>query len=176
MNDSLYILIGKKYLYRIHGESEEDFRIEKIELDKIITNLFKPNNNDLIALDDNNNIYKLKDDNITPITDFIIEYQNEEEYVKITKNKDNKFLITYKNSKNTFNNKIINNVKRIFRAIIINNVIFLEGDKIYYIKISEFSNSYNDIDAYTHKELTTKLAKSEIILDNLFIYNKIKML
>ena len=172
VNDSLYILIGKKYLYRIYGESEEDFRIEKIELDKIITNIFKPNNNDLIAVDNNSNTYKLKDGILTPITDFIIEYQNEEEYVKITKNKNNKFLITYKNSKNTFNNKIIYNVNRIFRAIIINNVIFLEGDKIYYIKISEFSNSYNDIDAYTHKELTTKLAKSEIILDNLFIYNK----
>lgn len=72
IENELFILVGKNYLFKISGNSPEDFKIEKIILDKIITYIFKPNKNDIIVSDIQNNKYILNKDKLIKIENFNI--------------------------------------------------------------------------------------------------------
>ena len=174
---NLYILTGKYYIYRITSPSDliDDLEITKISLSEIITDVFY-NGLDEVFVNNKNKLFKLSGNNLNSITYYNMKVENDDIAITIKPYMENsiiKYKVDYslKNKNKKYKNKIINNVNRIDKIALYDNVLFMDGDKIYFIKLNEFSAKYNDIDAYIHEELSNKRAKSEIINNELVIYN-----
>lgn len=174
-NDSLYILTGKKYMYKISGEDIESLSIEKKNLRSIAIKLFSNGRNDkLYYINEKNEIIDISN-NETKVLGYNLYAHNDNiavEIKAIEKNNRVSYKITYNNGTQLFNNINIENINKIFNICLYQNILFIESDKIYFIKLNEISVGYNSISPYIHEELTKKCSRLETNLNNLIIYNK----
>jgi hypothetical protein len=175
--DALFILIGKSYLYMITGTTNEDMTMKKITNpnNEVIVDVFREGQsyNDLVLKTNTNKLYKynITNNTFTLVTSYDMYHKMDNTEVLI-KNVSGSYKMNITIDTTTYTNVVINDVSNLIRVTICGSVLFLEGDKIYYIKLSELYTGITSIEAYVHEALTTKRAKSIRINDNLIIYNK----
>lgn len=180
LEDQLFILVGKSYMYMIEGSTNEDMSIKKIVMQtgKKILDVIKEGNNysDLIVFCDDNKYYKLVNDTFINIESYnMYHHMNETTaLVRTVKNSTQQieYLLDINIGVNTFNNIKITNVNNLKRITICDNILFLEEDNISFIKLNTIDSSTREISPVIHEKLSSKRAKSVRINNNLIIYNK----
>lgn len=181
--EHLFVLIGKNYFYILNDEYGI-IRVNTSLSTKIIDIIYDANKY-IILTNDNKyytttiNLSKASGGKITltlkNVEYFECTHNKDGKYVKITPKVTNNiltFTITYTINNKTYT-KPVTNLYNCERITINDNVLFIEGKYIQYIKLNEVSSdSFSSVEAYMYDELNIKRARSERINDHLIIYNR----
>lgn len=171
----LFVLVGKNYMFRIFGSTDEDMKIEKItnSNNEIIIDVFREgiNYTDLIIRTLDNKIYKYNEQTFVEIENYDIYHKIEATEV-IIRTENNKYKMEVTFGDVTYQDITITGPINIERVTINQNILIIEAELIYFIKLNTITEDTTEIEAIPYESLNLKRAKSIRLYDNIVIFNK----
>lgn len=172
--DSMYVLVGKNYYYKLNEESGIS-KIAPKNISGLIIDINVENNVTYIYTT-NNKVYKLgSSSNTTEVEYHPVYYKDDNVSISITPAVENgvlKFTLAYTDKSKATYTKKVNGLYNCRRVVLAEDVIIIDGSDIYFIRLDDVKSSSSTITANIHEELSVKRKFSEKVNNELIIYNK----